>query len=57
MLIGYGALGKPQAASRKPQAAHIVAEATALLNPLPAALRALIAQQLTLRSIDARGVP
>ncbi|TKA09493.1 NACHT domain-containing protein [Actinacidiphila oryziradicis] len=46
VLIGYGPLDSPEAA-------QIVAEATALLNPLPPALRALIAQQLTRRGIDA----
>ncbi|MFC4607754.1 hypothetical protein ACFO9E_07985 [Streptomyces maoxianensis] len=46
VLIGYGPLGGPEAA-------QIVAEATALLTPLPPALRALIAQQLTRRGIDA----
>ncbi|MEH0656033.1 NACHT domain-containing protein [Streptomyces scabiei] len=45
VLIGYGPLNSPQAA-------QIVAEATALLNPLPPPLRVLIAQQLTRRGID-----
>lgn len=45
VLIGYGPLNSPQAV-------QIVAEATALLNPLPPALRTLIAQQLTRRGID-----
>ncbi|MEV7678080.1 NACHT domain-containing protein [Streptomyces sp. NPDC088341] len=45
VLIGYGPLGGPEAA-------QIVADATALLNPLPPALRALIAQQLTRRGVD-----
>ncbi|MEU6230700.1 NACHT domain-containing protein [Streptomyces sp. NPDC047042] len=48
-LIGYGPLTSPQAA-------QIVTEATALLNPLPPALRALIAQQLTQRGIDTETV-
>ncbi|WP_159025248.1 NACHT domain-containing protein [Streptomyces pluripotens] len=45
VLIGYGPLNSPQAA-------QIITEATALLNPLPPALRMLIAQQLTRRGID-----
>ncbi|MYZ34894.1 NACHT domain-containing protein [Streptomyces sp. MnatMP-M17] len=49
VLIGYGPLNSPQAA-------QIIAEATALLNPLPPALRVLIAQQLTRRGIDTETV-
>ncbi|MFE6383816.1 NACHT domain-containing protein [Streptomyces roseolus] len=46
VLIGYGPLSGPDAT-------QIVSEATALLNPLEPALRALIAQELTHHGIEA----
>ncbi|MGA5193131.1 NACHT domain-containing protein [Streptomyces exfoliatus] len=45
VLIGYGPLAGPDAA-------QIVSEATALLNPLEPALRALIAQELTRQGVE-----